>query len=748
MDIKMDNEPPEEVDLATLPSPPKSPRKESSASATPPPARTGPQLIPHFPVAEKEALKTFVNLTDNTYQYARLGQTKAQDEGYLCECEYKHGVSDPDEACGESADCINRLTQVECVEGECRCRGHCRNQRFQQKQYSPIDVVDTGPKGFGLRARENLPKDAFIFEYIGEVVAHTSFMKRMRDYAREGLKHFYFMMLQKDEYIDATKKGCIARFANHSCNPNCYVAKWTVGPRLRMGIFAKRKILKDEELTFNYNVDRYGHEAQKCYCGEPNCVGYIGGNKQTEMATVDDMYLDALGITEADVEATRKKKKGKRITNIDDYAAELKPLKTPEVPKVIQAMRQTQNRKVLLKVLIRMRITEDEQPLRMVMRLRGFSLLKALYMEYGADHEMIITAMEAMLKWPLINRNKVDNSNIEEEVRKFLDSENERVKALAQELLDHWAKFSVVYKIPKRLTEETTETTETTEEGKKEYQEVTLSDLLTRVNEGATVQQTLAGFSLSLPSFVLPPPIPIRKVTETPASPLITKPSTRSQIEEIIAAATKAAALKESPGGDNASSSRGGSRGGSQGTEDRKKSREDRDKKKMSREEKEAAREKRLSKLIAPVVVKSMSRHKKDFKHSDDFKAQAKKLVAVIVEKEKKSSSYATSKLESLEDHKKAKISKFTHQWVTKYIKKRASHSHSHSKPQPDMARTPPLDEDDDETAMDVDGMEDEKYDDVAMDDDTLGMDDEDAGGSASPAGDPPPSERTLVEVQ
>lgn len=33
--------------------------------------------------------------------------------------------------------------------------------RFQKKQYSPIDVVDTGPKGFGLRARENLPKSVF-----------------------------------------------------------------------------------------------------------------------------------------------------------------------------------------------------------------------------------------------------------------------------------------------------------------------------------------------------------------------------------------------------------------------------------------------------------------------------------------------------------------------------------------------------------------------------------------------------------
>ena len=121
-------------------------------------------------------------------------------------------------------------------------------------------------------------RDTFIYEYVGDVVSHPTFVKRMRQYAEEGIRHFYFMMLQKDEvrshslllhhqtavnvvtyqYIDATKRGGIGRFANHSCNPNCYVAKWTVGKHVRMGIFANRNIKKDEELTFNYNVDRYG----------------------------------------------------------------------------------------------------------------------------------------------------------------------------------------------------------------------------------------------------------------------------------------------------------------------------------------------------------------------------------------------------------------------------------------------------------------------------------------------------------
>ena len=42
-------------------------------------------------------------------------------------------------------------------------------------------------------------RDAFIYEYVGDVVNPASFKRRMREYAEEGIQHFYFMMLQKDE---------------------------------------------------------------------------------------------------------------------------------------------------------------------------------------------------------------------------------------------------------------------------------------------------------------------------------------------------------------------------------------------------------------------------------------------------------------------------------------------------------------------------------------------------------------------
>ena len=220
-------------------------------------------------------------------------------------------------------------------------------------------MVQTEKKGYGLRAKLDLDRDTFLIEYIGEVVTQTQFLRRMNTYAKEGIRHFYFMMLQNEEFIDATRKGNIGRFANHSCAPNCFVSKWVVGKYVKMGIFTKRKIYKGEELTFNYNVDRYGHDAQECYCGEPNCVGYIGGKTQTDIGGMDDQILDALGISQEEVMRLalrgNKKKKSKKLD--EDYELELKPMEIEDVPKVITAVRQSStNKKILIKLLKRMRV--------------------------------------------------------------------------------------------------------------------------------------------------------------------------------------------------------------------------------------------------------------------------------------------------------------------------------------------------------------------------------------------------------
>ena len=61
-------------------------------------------------------------------------------------------------------------------------------------------------KGFGIRANSDIPAHTFIYEYVGEVIEENTFRSRMHDYDEQGIKHFYFMMIQQGEYIDATTK--------------------------------------------------------------------------------------------------------------------------------------------------------------------------------------------------------------------------------------------------------------------------------------------------------------------------------------------------------------------------------------------------------------------------------------------------------------------------------------------------------------------------------------------------------------
>ena len=76
--------------------------------------------------------------------------------------------------------------------------------------------------------------------------------------------------------IDSGREGNIARFMNHSCNPNCETMTWSVNGEKRIGIYSLRDIEPREELTFNYQLMQTGVTKTKCLCNEPNCAGFIG----------------------------------------------------------------------------------------------------------------------------------------------------------------------------------------------------------------------------------------------------------------------------------------------------------------------------------------------------------------------------------------------------------------------------------------------------------------------------------------
>ena len=73
--------------------------------------------------------------------------------------------------------------------------------------------------------KNNNKRNTFLIEYVGEVIDVKEFKKRFEKYADQNVEHFYFMSLQNDLFIDATRRGNISRYFNHSCDPNCETQK-------------------------------------------------------------------------------------------------------------------------------------------------------------------------------------------------------------------------------------------------------------------------------------------------------------------------------------------------------------------------------------------------------------------------------------------------------------------------------------------------------------------------------------------
>lgn len=333
------------------------------------------------------------------------------------------------------------------------------NQRFQLQQFADVAVFKTEKKGYGLRAETNLAPNTFIYEYIGEVINEPQFRKRMIQYDEEGVKHFYFMSLNKGEFVDATKRGNLGRFCNHSCNPNCYVDKWVVGNKLRMGIFAERRIKAGEELVFNYNVDRYGADPQPCYCGEPNCTGFIGGKTQTERATkLSSTTIEALGIDDGDGwdTAIAKKPRKKKVGEDDEeYVSSVQPKSLDEggVTKVMATLMQCKEKWIAVKLLGRIQRCEDANVRNRVVKMHGYQILNSTLSMWREDANVILQVFEILLKFPLITRNKIIDSKIESTVESLKEVENDLVRSQADRLLTEWSKLEVGYRIPRMKRE-------------------------------------------------------------------------------------------------------------------------------------------------------------------------------------------------------------------------------------------------------------------------------------------------------
>lgn len=293
------------------------------------------------------------------------------------------------------------------------------------------------------------------------------------------------------------------------------------------------------------------------------------------------------------------------------------------------------------------KMTDDAGTLRNILRLRGLGLMADILQEYDEELELAISVLNSVKKLPLVNRIKVEDVGFEDIIRPFVDGEDETLSSVSSEILDKWSQLEQGYRIPRRKLEDDDVQTIT---------HITIEEESERPKKRPRVDD------IEIP-LDLPPPAPtssFRRVSShvayepmviAPQTPIQPKEPTRDQLDVIIARANAAAAamaVANTP----------------EPAPKKPKTRPPMDKAKA-----EALKEKQLKKLVGAVVVKAAGKYAKPM-GKDTFKRFAEECTVSIAEKEKKSSSYSTSKLEKLSDDKQAKIKKYTKDFFAKAMHK------------------------------------------------------------------------------
>lgn len=245
-------------------------------------------------------------------------------------------VCKPDDGCGDN--CQNRIMLYECDAGNCNVgKELCTNRSFADlaarrakggKYRVGVEVIKTSDRGYGVRSNRCFKPNQIIMEYTGEIITEEECERRMNEEyknnevsyrwlprarvvtEKQGLttttQCYYLMSFDQNMIIDATT-GSIARFVNHSCNPNCRMIKWIVSGQPRMALFAgDRPIMTGDELTYDYNFDPFSAKnVQSCLCGESNCRGVLGPKSRD----VKPAKADLNKVVKAAVKAGKRKLK-------------------------------------------------------------------------------------------------------------------------------------------------------------------------------------------------------------------------------------------------------------------------------------------------------------------------------------------------------------------------------------------------------------------------------------------------------
>lgn len=130
----------------------------------------------------------------------------------------------------------------------------------------------SGIHGLGVASIEQIEAGATLMNYAGELIDEAEANLREVQYRRNGVDIYLFEVVPgAGTIIDASSNGNLARFINHSCDPNCIALPSDDGQSIR--IVAGRNLKKFDEITYDYGLTE--GEPIACNCNSQNCRKFL-----------------------------------------------------------------------------------------------------------------------------------------------------------------------------------------------------------------------------------------------------------------------------------------------------------------------------------------------------------------------------------------------------------------------------------------------------------------------------------------
>lgn len=129
-----------------------------------------------------------------------------------------------------------------------------------------IEIRRSRIHGRGLFARHDIAAGSRLIQYVGRRIR-----KEQSDELCQKQNAYIFTLNDQDD-LDGKVSWNPARLINHSCEPNCDAE---LDHRDRIWVISRRRILRGEELTWNYGYDLKDFMSYPCSCGSATCLGYM-----------------------------------------------------------------------------------------------------------------------------------------------------------------------------------------------------------------------------------------------------------------------------------------------------------------------------------------------------------------------------------------------------------------------------------------------------------------------------------------